>query len=145
MSGMTKELIHRFIVSQRLAVFTTIAAGESKPQSALVGIAVTTSCEVVFDTLRSSRKYKNLTQNPAASLVIGCTADVTVQFEGEARELAGAELTALQAIYFAKWPDGPERLYWPGITYIAVRPHWIRYSDFNTAPPVIEELMFPFV
>ena len=113
------------------------------PQSALVGIAIVPNFEIVFDTVRTSRKYKNIIQNPAASFVIGCAGETTVQYEGEARELAGPELTALQAIYFAKFPDGPERLQWPGITYIAVKPRWIRYSDFSTSPPTIEELVFP--
>jgi Pyridoxamine 5'-phosphate oxidase len=139
---MTKELIHRFMDSQQLAVFSSICSTAQRPQSALVGIAVTSDLEVVFDTVRSSRKYQNLIQNPASSLVIGCAGAVTVQYEGDARELSGSELATLQAIYFAKWPDGPTRLSWPGITYIAVKPRWIRYSDFSSPPPVIEELMF---
>ena len=139
---MTKELIHRFIDSQRLAVFSTISATDKKPQSALVGIAVTRNFEIVFDTVRSSRKYRNLIDSDSASFVIGCEGAVTVQFEGSARELSGSELSVYQAVYFAKWPDGPERLSWPGITYIAVKPHWIRYSDFDAKPPIIEELVF---
>ena len=140
---MTKDVIHRFIDSQQFAVFSTISAVDGKPQSALVGIAIAPDFEIVFDTVRSSRKYRNLIQNPAASFVIGCAGAVTVQFEGEARELMGSELASYQAIYFAKWPDGPERLSWPGITYIVVRPHWIRYSDFGARPAVVEELVFP--
>ena len=137
---MTKELIHRFIDSQELAVLSSISDG--KPQSALVGIAVTPGFEIVFDTVRSSRKYRNLIDNPAVSFVIGCAGVVTVQFEGTARELSGSELETYRAIYFAKWPEGPERLNWPGITYVAVKPHWIRYSDFGAQPSVIEELVF---
>ena len=140
---MTKALVHQFIDSQPLAVLGSISAQDGKPQSALVGIALASNFEIVFDTVRSSRKYKNLIQNSAVSFVIGCAGVVTVQFEGEARELSGSDLAALQPIYFAKWPDGPERLLWPGITYFAVRPHWIRYSDFSAKPPLIEELMFP--
>lgn len=140
---MTQELVRAFIDSQPLAVFGTISALDNKPQSALVGIALAPHFELVFDTVRSSRKYRNLIQNPAVSFVIGCTGSTTVQYEGEARELSGSELPALQAVYFAKWPDGPDRLLWHDITYIAVRPHWIRYSDFSAKPPLIEELVFP--
>jgi hypothetical protein len=140
---MTKDVIYCFIDSQQLAVFSTISATGHKPESALLGIAVTPHFEIVFDTVRSSRKYRNLIQNPAASFVIGCAGEITVQFEGEAHELSGPELIHYQRIYFAKWPDGPDRLIWPGITYIAVKPHWIRYSDFTAKPAVIEELVFP--
>ena len=38
------------------------------------------------------------------------------------------------------FPDGPERLAWPGITYLRVRPTWIRYSDFRPASARIVEL-----
>ena len=103
---------------------------------------MTPNFEIVFDTVRSSRKYRNLIENDSASFVIGCTGAVTVQFEGTARELSGSELHVYQAVYFAKWPEGPERLSWPEITYIAVKPHWIRYSDFSGKPPIIEELVF---
>ena len=140
---MTKDLLHGFIDSQQLAVLSSISATDGKPQSALVGIAVTPNFEIVFDTLQSSRKYRNLMQNPAVSFVIGCAGEITVQFEGEAREILGSELAAFQPLYFAKFPDGPERLHWPGITYVVVKPHWIRYSDYGAHPPLIEELAFP--
>jgi uncharacterized pyridoxamine 5'-phosphate oxidase family protein len=140
---LTKDTVYRFIDSQQLAVFGTVTP-DGQPQAALVGIAVTPGFEIVFDTVRSSRKFRNLIRNPLTSFVIGCVGEVSVQYEGEARELSGAELKTLQAVYFAKWPDGPSRLHWPDITYIAVRPHWIRYMDYGAQPPVIEELAFPF-
>jgi hypothetical protein len=30
---------------------------------------------------------------------------------------------------------------WPGITWFVVRPTWIRYSDFDQRPPLIEEMV----
>ena len=36
----------------------------------------------------------------------------------------------------------PERLSWPDIAYLAVRPKWVRYSDFDQNPPYIEEFIF---
>jgi hypothetical protein len=46
-------------------------------------------------------------------------------------EPAGAELARLKEIYFARFADGPARRKWAGITYIRVRPRWLRYSDYN--------------
>ena len=37
------------------------------------------------------------------------------------------------------YPDGRARAGWPGLTYVRVRPTWIRYSDFNTNPPLVVE------
>lgn len=65
-----------------------------------------------------------------------------MQFEGEAFEPMGAELKRYQQIYFAAWPDGPTRMTWPGIAYFVVRPRWIRYSDFDRNPPMIDETKF---
>src|ERR1700761_5026528 len=64
----------------------------------------------------------------------------TVQFEGIAVEPQGRELKRYQEMYFAVWPDGPLRMTWPGLTYFVVRPRWIRYSDFDQRPPLIEEM-----
>jgi len=138
---MTKELVREFIKGQTLAVLSTIGP-KGTPQSALVGIAVTPELEIVFDTVRSSRKYGNLVANPAVAFVVGCTGETTVQFEGEAFEPVGDELRRYQAIYFATWPGGPSRLSWPGICYFVVKPTWIRYSDYGETPTVIEEFRF---
>jgi hypothetical protein len=74
--------------------------------------------------------------------VVGWEGEQTVQFEGIAEEPAGAELQRIQEIYFAAWPDGPARRSWPGITWFIARPRWIRYSDFDQRPPLIEEMVF---
>jgi hypothetical protein len=107
-----------------------------------VGIAVTPELEIIFDTVSSSRKYCDLLANPAASFVIGWEGEATVQYEGTAFQPNGAALARYQQVYFEAWPDGPERLSWPGIAYFVVSPRWIRYSDFNRRRPLIEEFSF---
>jgi pyridoxine/pyridoxamine 5'-phosphate oxidase len=131
--------LHRFMTHQRLGVVSSIGP-DGTPQSALVGIATTPDIEVVFDTVKSSRKYGNLVARPRCSLVAGWSGEQTVQLEGDAEELSGAELERFHAVYFSAWPDGPTRLSWPGITYFVIRPRWIRYSDFAPNPPLIVEI-----
>ncbi len=138
---MNKDGLVEFLSSQRLGVLGTIAP-DGSPQSALVGIAVTDRLEIVFDTLRTTRKYRNLMTNPAASLVAGWSGEITLQYEGEAREPVGAELAAYQAIYFETWPECRAHLEWPEITHFVVTPKWVRYSDYGPNPPVIEEFRF---
>ena len=138
---MTRADLFDFIAKHNLAVIGSISP-QGAPQSALIGIAVTNNLEIVFDTVRSTRKYANLIANPTCSLVIGWTGEITLQYEGEAREMGGADFAPYQAIYFDKWPECREHLSWPGITYFVVRPTWIRYSDFNRNPPLIEEFAF---
>jgi len=138
---MTKAELFEFIARRKLGVLGTISP-DGAPQSALVGIAVTPDLEIVFDTLMSSRKYRNLTTNSVCSFTIGWEGEVTIQYEGDAREPKGEELARYQAVYFATWTDGPAHLSWPGITHFVVRPRWIRYSDYDQNPPRIEELEF---
>jgi pyridoxine/pyridoxamine 5'-phosphate oxidase len=125
----------------RYGVVSSISR-EGLPQSALVGIATTEELEIIFDTVNSSRKYRNLIECPSCSLVVGWDGEQTIQYEGIATELKGQELKRYQEIYFAFWPDGPMRASWPGIAYFVVRPRWIRYSDFDQSPPLIEEFAF---
>jgi hypothetical protein len=42
-------------------------------------------------------------------------------------------------LYFGSFPDGRERQRWPGLVYVRARPTWLRYSDYNRAPPVVLE------
>ena len=127
-----------FAEGQRLAVLSTVSPA-NEPESALMGVAVTSDFEIVFDTVRSSRKYGNLGANPRVAFVIGCTSEVTLQYEGVATELSGDELGKYLQIYFAAFPDGPERRHWPGMTYFVVRPKWLRYCDYGQRPRVLRE------
>jgi general stress protein 26 len=134
----TRDELYAFLRKHRLAVISTI--GATSPQAAVIGIAVTESLDIIFDTLRTSRKYANLRADPRAALAIGWDAAQTVQVEGIADFPAGPDLDACKRAYYAVWPDGRERERWPDIAFIRVRPRWLRYSDFSETPPQIEEL-----
>jgi pyridoxine/pyridoxamine 5'-phosphate oxidase len=135
---MELEQLYRFVNARKLGVISTTSPS-GDPQSALVGIAVSTQLQIVFDTVRSSRKYTNLKADPRISLVVGWDAEITVQYEGIAIEPEGEALQQAKDIYFQTWPSGVERQQWPGITWFFVSPIWIRYSDFDTGH--IEEMM----
>ena len=138
---MNVEDVFRFMDGERLAVLATVSEN-GQPEAALMGFAVTPGLEIVFDTVKSSRKYPNLQKNPRVAWVIGCTTEVTLQYEGVAEELSGAQLAEYKKTYFAKFPDGPVREKWPGITYFVVRPKWVRYCDYNPGTRRIEEQRF---
>ena len=78
---MTKADIYQFIqfiAKQKLGVLGSLSPGGS-PQSALVGIALTPELEIIFDTVKSSRKFQNLMSNSGCSFVVGWTGEITVQ------------------------------------------------------------------
>jgi pyridoxine/pyridoxamine 5'-phosphate oxidase len=141
-NSMDRAAIYRFLTQHRYGVFSSLSA-TGTPQSALVGIAITSELEIIFDTLKTTRKYSNLIARPTCSLVIGWENEQTVQFEGTAFEPQGSEVAKYQEAYFVAWPEGPARITWSGITWIVVRPRWLRYTDFNQSPPLIVEIPFP--
>ena len=138
---MTKTELHDFLASQSLGV-VSYSSSTFAPQSALVAVAATSELELIFDTVKSSRKYANLLARPACCFVIGWQGETTVQYEGLAQELSGSDLAAYKQIYFAKFADAPLRESWAGIVYFVVRPTWIRFSDYDRRPPRIEEMRF---
>ena len=141
---MTRAEILAFMQSHSLAVQASVSV-VGAPQAAVVGFIVTDDFEVVFDTVDTTRKIVNLRRNARCALVIGGMVnrdERTVQFEGIADEPTGTDLDRLKELYFVRFPDGRDRQHWPGLTYIRVRPRWLRFSDFNLSPPAIAEFTF---
>jgi hypothetical protein len=137
---MERRALHAFVSRHRYAIVSSVSDAGT-PQSAIVGIAVTDALEIVFDTLRATRKYRNLVARPACSAVVG-SGEQTLQFEGLAREPQGEELLRYRETYFSAWPDGRERLDWHDLTHLVLTPQWIRYSDYDRTPPSIREMRF---
>jgi pyridoxine/pyridoxamine 5'-phosphate oxidase len=136
---MTRAELIAFLRRHRLAV-VAYSGSAGAPQAAVVGMAVTDELELVFDTLGSTRKAENLRRDGRAAVVMGWDDEQTVQLEGVADEPAGETLERLQRSYFLAFPDGPQRLRWPGITYFRIRPTWVRFSDFRPGSARIVEL-----
>ncbi|MGH8320295.1 MAG: pyridoxamine 5'-phosphate oxidase family protein [Steroidobacteraceae bacterium] len=105
---MTQSDLYEFLCGCKLGVLGTL--GPAGPQSALVGVAVTEQLEIIFDTVKSSRKYGNLIASPKCSFVIGWTGERSAQCEGEALGLSGDDFERYRKVYFQAWPDRPSRL-----------------------------------
>ena len=139
--ALTRAELLTFLRGSRYAVEASVSPG-GQPQAAIMGIVVTDTFEILFDTLGTTRKMTNLRANPKIALAIGSLQEGEergVQYEGIADEPRGAELARVQELYFAKFPEGRARLSWPGITYVRVRPTWLRYSDYGGREPLILE------
>jgi nitroimidazol reductase NimA-like FMN-containing flavoprotein (pyridoxamine 5'-phosphate oxidase superfamily) len=138
---MTETFVYDVIRRHRLAVLATTSA-DQQPEAAVVGIAITPHLEIVFDTVRASRKYRNLVAQPRVAIVIGMKNEITTQYEGIAVELRGPEDDVYREAYYSVFPDGRERAAtWEGLVHFVVKPRWIRYSNYKE-PVQIEELRF---
>jgi hypothetical protein len=132
---MTRDELLTFLRRHRIAVQASVTP-EAEPQAAVVGIAVSDAFELVFDTVESTRKSQNLRANPHIALVVGWD-EMTAQVEGIADFPSGAELERIKDCYFGTYPDGRDRLAWPGITHVRVRPTWVRFTDYTKDPTLI--------
>src|SRR5437016_10340572 len=91
---MDRSEVLAFLRSNKWAVQASTSEAET-PQAAVVGFAVTDAFEIVFDTLESTRKAKNLHANPSIAFVIVGLLDGderTVQYVGTADFPQGVEL-----------------------------------------------------
>ncbi len=114
---LTRTSLLEFMRRHRYAVEATIAAAGGV-QAAVVGIAISDGFEIVFDTLDTARKAQNLAVDPHVAFVIGGLLEGeerTVQYEGLADRPGVAELGVVQELYFQTFPEGRERLAWPGL------------------------------
>jgi nitroimidazol reductase NimA-like FMN-containing flavoprotein (pyridoxamine 5'-phosphate oxidase superfamily) len=138
---MTRKFIYDLLRHYRLAVLAT-TNGENQPEAALIGFAVTSELEIVFDTVKNSRKYGNLSRRPKVALVIGWDNEITIQYEGEAIELVEDNGNGYKEAYYSVFPTGRQRATdSENLVYFVVKPGWIRYSNFND-PACIEEIRF---
>ena len=138
---MTRAALLEFLRLRRYAVESSVSP-DGAPQAAVVGIAVSDRFEIVFDTLTSTRKARNLLLDPRVAFAIGSLEpDVTrsIQYEGIVDQPAGQDLARLVELYLGVFPDALERQTWPGLIYLRAHPTWLRYSDFSHEPPEIVE------
>jgi hypothetical protein len=131
-----------YMRSHKLAVVGSLGA-DNTPQAALVGIAVTSDLQVVFDTVSTSRKHGNLLRDTRASVTFSGPGEQTLQMEGNATPVSMTDATdaVYLSAYYAAWPDGRDRAKWPKIAYWRIVPRWMRYSDYARGP-LIEEFRF---
>ncbi|MDP3947764.1 MAG: pyridoxamine 5'-phosphate oxidase family protein [bacterium] len=139
MEGEKKNRIKEVIQLNALAVLSTVTS-EGASESAAVEISVLDNLELIFDTLASFRKYRNLATNRNVSVVIGLE-PVTIQYEGTAFELEGKELNDYKKIHLDRFPEAAkfEKL---GMKFFKVLPKWIRYTDAVKQPWEVFEVNF---
>jgi hypothetical protein len=134
---MTRAELVAFLRKNDHGVVATLAA-DGRPQSAVVGLAVSDALELVFDALPDTRKVQNVRRDRRISVTVWA-GHQTAQLDGVADEPQGTERERLLAVYLATFPTGRERLAWPGLTHVRIRPTWARFSDFGVTPgPKIE-------
>ena len=106
-----EELLRQLLFSQQLGVLATQSGG--KPYASLVAFASTNDLKsLLFATLRSTRKFSNISSTPYASLLIDDRGRGEADFhragavtaEGRVMEQIEAEKTDLEKVFLAAHP-----------------------------------------
>jgi PPOX class probable F420-dependent enzyme len=133
---MTRERFVAFVRAVRLGVVATVDP-DGNPEAALVGLAVTDAGDLIFDSPSDARKMRNLRHAPRVAVVIGADDAVSVQVEGDAEILAGADRAACGATYLAQFPGS--RALDDGFSLVRIRPDWLRCYDARVEPARVAE------
>ena len=136
----TKRMILEFLRKHSLAVIATCHRNGT-PEAAAIDFSVRDNLEIVFDTFKDTRKFNNLAERPGVAFVVGWNDNITVQYEGEATKVPGADIEQYQRAHLDSVPAEREFIERGAVMFKAT-PKWIRYSDFNKEPPELIEIQF---
>jgi uncharacterized pyridoxamine 5'-phosphate oxidase family protein len=142
-----KQKILDFLKTHSLTVLSYTNSNQM-PQSAVVEYMVTDNLEILFNTFSDKRKYKNITEKPNVSFVVGWTweENITIQYEGVAHELTGAQLLKYSGMYFKNLPSAKQFAevfkHLGSLAFFKVEPKWIRFSNFSKEPWEVFEVNF---
>ena len=141
-SATIKRIID-FMKLHRLAVISTIDTERNRPEAACIAFAEKDNLDLIFGTLNTSRKYKNLQANLNVSFVIGWSDELgTVQYEGVAQELSGEEALEHGKVMADKNESARAFLTKEGQRYFLVKPAWVRLVDKSRVPQEVVEVTF---
>ncbi len=139
--GISDADLLAYMRGHKLAVVSTVDA-LGRPQGALVGVGIADDFSITFDTVDASRKHANLLADPRTAVTFSGPGERTLQFEGMASAVSTTDPAGAvwREAYYAAWPDGRERLAWEGLVYWRIEPRWLRFSDYDAGPLIMEKV-----
>lgn len=121
------EVVRLALKTQNLGVLATF--GEKYPYTSLVGfVRGSSEREIIFTTLKNTRKYSYLTRRPEVSILINTGINSHSDFEdaaaitalGSAAEVHSQEKAGLKALYLNKFPFLKDFISDPNCAFIKV-------------------------
>lgn len=130
-----KDKMLTFMAGHKHCVISTVDSN-SKPESAFVAFS-NNELDIFIGTSSQSRKFRNLTANPAVAIVIADQSG-EVQYEGAAHVVEAHEISEVEKRHFTKLPGSATYRNDPNQQYIKISPTWIRFIQHGE-PDIIEE------
>lgn len=112
---------------------------DGAPEAAFVGMTARDDGALLFNAHRDARKMVNLRASDRVAVVVGGE-EVSLQLEGRARITTGAERTAAEQLYLARFPGS--RVADPAFEVILIVPAWVRTYDVSGASAHVREAVW---
>ena len=135
MNDEQKQKIEDVLGANDFGVIATNSDGGA-PESAVISISKTSEGAVIFCSSDTLRKNHNIARDPHVSFATGWDAVVrkTVQIEGVARLLEGAQRDAVESVHCAIHKGFEKHKGNPHQQYFILEATWVRYSDLSATP-----------
>ncbi len=140
MKNHNRDKILKFLRRENLAVLSYAENGQ--PKSSVVDYSEDEDLQIIFITLLKYRKYSLIKKNPRISLCIGGKNNITVQYEGIAKELTRLKFLPYLKYHIKKNPVELKFSKMLEAKFFIIKPTWIRYSDFSAKPNEIFEITY---
>ncbi len=137
-----EEKILNFIRHHNLCVVATVNS-EQKPDIALMEFLIDQNLEIIVGTKKEYQKYKNLKNNPHTAIEIGFYEDITIQYQGIAKEIPTTNLESFQKNNVAtRLKENKYLGIENDLVYFKITPTYIRYTDVSQGPWQHFEVIF---
>ena len=135
-----KKSILEYLRKKDFCVLAT-ATKYGKPEAAVMVFVIDANFSFFLYTETETRKYKNIMQNDLVSLVVGgFENDPTVQIDGIIYEVTPEETKSVVDFVNSLHPEWNKNFVSPSGKWLALKPDWLRYSDFSQSVPEIVEI-----
>lgn len=130
-----KQKIDSVLNANDFGVIATNSGGGA-PESAVISISKTPEGAIVFCSSDALRKNHNIEKDARVSFVTGWDGAIrqTVQIEGTARLLEGADRDVVEDAHCAIHKGFEKHKGNPHQQYFIIEPRWIRYADLSANP-----------
>lgn len=134
---MNLENLHTFLNDQPTCVVARVNTTNGA-SAATVGFSHDKNFSFLIATNQSTRKFKDITNNPHVALVIGTEMPITVQVEGTAEVVTPEQLGDRLEQHFNKVPAARNFAGDSGQKYIVIKPTWLRYVNMKNPSETFE-------
>lgn len=125
------SIIYNFLKNEKFASLATYDGISGYPEVAVMAFTETERLEIIFGTFKTTRKYKNLQTCEFVAFAF-FNGDITVQYEGKAREIIDEiEIERISVLHTKKHPGSVFYKENKNERYFIVNPKWIRFSNIN--------------